>query len=172
MSDKPAPEARRKAQAGKKNALTTAPDGASPKAAARSGGDQPPEGVKALALDYPLAIVAGGLAVGVLIGALLPRRQASRLSRPVLAAVAAASEFGMAYAQKALSRAAEVAHEAGAAGNQVLDAAGERADDLASDAAGYADRVAAVVEATPAALRDSGRRLAQGVVRLTSQLRH
>lgn len=164
MSDKP------KAQRAKKQESPGVQDDAvSPLNTAERG---PPEGVKALALDYPLALVAGGLAVGVVIGALLPRRQASRLSRPLLAALGAASEFGLAYAQKALSRANAAAAEASNAGGKVIDAAGDQVDDLAEDAAAYAARIAAAVETAPAALRDSGRRLAQGVVRLTSQLRH
>lgn len=174
MSDKPASGARRKAQGAKKQDLTAVPEGAGPSAGGAGTGDErgPPEGVKALALDYPFALVAGGVVVGVLIGALLPRRQASRLSRPLLAAVGAASEFGLAYAQKALSQANAAAAEAAAAGGKVIDAAGDRADEFADDAADYAGRIAAAVETAPAAIRDSGRRIAQGVVRLTSQLRH
>lgn len=168
MSDKPATAARRKAQSQKSQ---PAQDEAA--ALATTPADRgPPEGVKALALDYPFALVAGSVAIGVLIGALLPRRQASRLSRPLLAAVGAASEFGLAYAQKALSQANAAAADASAAGTKVIDGASDRAGDLANEAADYAERIASAVESAPQAIRDSGRRIAQGVVRLTSQLRH
>lgn len=172
MSDKPEAGARRKAQGRKKQTIPATTEMGKPAKADRS----PPDGVKALALEYPFALVAGGVAVGVLIGALLPRRQASRLSRPLLAAVGAASEFGLAYAQKALSRAAEAAQDASAASGRLIEAAGDRADDLADSAADqaadFAAKTAAAVEAAPAVLRDSGRRFAESVVRLTSQLRH
>lgn len=177
MSDKPANPAARKAQGRKKKPSPSDQDGAAglpvPAGQADPG---PPEGFKALALDYPFALVAGGVAVGVLIGALLPRRQASRLSRPLLAAVGAASEFGLAYAQKAMARAADAAHEASVAGGQLLTAAAERTDDLAEAtadrASDYGERAAALAAAAPAALRGSGQRIAREVVRLTSHLRH
>lgn len=178
MSDKAATGNQRKAAGGKKQTAALAHDGAHE---SEAGGQPvtdrgPPEGVRALALDYPFALVAGGLAVGVLIGALLPRRQASRLSRPLLAVAGAASEFGLAYAQKALTRATAAAHDATAAGSRLLEAAADHADDLAESAgdhaSDYAGRAAAAAGAAPAAIRDSGRKLAQSVVRLTSQLRH
>ena len=136
----------------------------------------PPEGLRALALDYPLALVGGGLVAGVLIGALLPKTKAGRLSRSALALAGVAGEFGLTYARKALDNVSDAAHSAATAGGRVADAVGERTGELidtASEAAAdYSGMAAETAESAVVTLRNSAEGLARQVIKLTSQLRH
>lgn len=134
----------------------------------------PPEGLSALALDYPFALIAGGIVAGVVIGALLPRT--GRLSKSVGALAAVAGEVGLSYARKAIDGVGEAAGTAAEAGGKVASAVGERAGDLieaAGDKAGaYGGKAADNAEQAVASLRHSAAGLARQVIRLTSQLRH
>ncbi|MBC2669395.1 hypothetical protein ACFOON_16520 [Novosphingobium piscinae] len=134
----------------------------------------PPEGVRALALDYPFALIAGGIVAGVVIGSLLPR--SGRLSKTVGALAAVAGEVGLSYARKAIDGVGEAAGTAAEAGGKVASVVGERAGDLieaAGDKAGtYGGKAAETAEQAVASLRHSAEGLARQVIRLTSQLRH
>lgn len=55
-----------------------------------------PETLSALVRQYPAAVFAGGLAVGLLAGALLPKRGSGLLGQRALALAAAAGELGLA----------------------------------------------------------------------------
>lgn len=73
---------------------------------------EPPESLSALVRQYPAAVFAGGLAVGLLAGALLPKRSSSgKLGKQVLALAATAGELGMALGQQALDRTQDAARE-------------------------------------------------------------
>lgn len=150
----------------------------------------PPEGYKALAMDYPFAIVLGGLALGAIAGALLPRSAARKLVRGAVAAAGVAGELGLTYGRQALDAAGDLTGnrreklgtigeklaELGETVSEAAGAYGRKAADLAGDAAATAGKAAgkAAESAGDAAgsARDSGMKIARQVIRLTSQLRH
>lgn len=153
-------------------------------------GQQPPEGYRALAMDYPFALVLGGLALGAIAGALLPRSVARKLARGVAAAAGVAGELGLAYGRQAIDAAGELSDEGrnklGGLGEKLAElgetvaesagAYGRKAADLAGDAAAGAGKAAgkaagAAGDAADTA-RESGMKIARQVIRLTSQLRH
>src|SRR6185369_15286450 len=72
---------------------------------------EPPEGYRALAMDYPFTLVLGGLAVGAIVGAMLPRSAARKLGRAAIAAAGVAGELGMAYGRQAMDAAGELTDE-------------------------------------------------------------
>lgn len=150
----------------------------------------PPEGYRALAMDYPFALVLGGLAVGAIAGALIPRSPASKLARGAMAAAGLAGELGLTYGRKALEAAGDVADDGreklGGIGGKLADLgqaigaeAGEysrKVADLAAQAASGAGQAAdkavgAAGDATENA-RVTGMKIARQVIKLTSQLRH
>jgi len=94
----------------------------------------------AFAKKHPVATVAGGLAVGILIAGMFkgPRRAAVQGGTRLAGLAAVGAELAMAYAAKAY----EAAKEAGDDGLDWLEelsaAAGERARTIGSDAADYA----------------------------------
>lgn len=143
----------------------------------------PPEGLKALAMDYPFALVAGGVVLGALAGALLPRSAARRLAQAAIGAATVAGELGMTYGRQALDAATEAGSEGrqkigeltdrlgefgGTLGDGAADA-GRRAASATTDAG---RRAAAVAGDAAETARDAGLKIAQQVIRLTSQLRH
>jgi len=150
----------------------------------------PPEGYRALAMDYPFAIVIGGLALGAIAGALLPRSAARKLARGVVAAAGVAGELGLTYGRQALDAAGDLSDEGreklGTIGEKLAElsesvseaagAYGRKAADLAGDAASSAGKAAGKAAETAGdaagSARDSGMKIARQVIRLTSQLRH
>ena len=62
---------------------------------------EPPEGFVALAMEYPFAAIAGGLAIGVLAGSLLPRGVARRFARGAVSAALLAGNLGREYGLQA-----------------------------------------------------------------------
>lgn len=103
----------------------------------------------AFAREHPIATVAGGLALGILVSGLFPRsptRKAGRkLSRKAMGLMAIGAELAMAYAQQAMEAAGE-ARQAGA----------EKLGDWSEDAADY---VASARESA----RDTGKSIAQAL---------
>ena len=71
----------------------------------------PPEGIVALAMEYPFAAIAGGLAIGVLAGTLLPRGVGRSFARGAVSAVALAGKVGREYGMQALETAGEVGRD-------------------------------------------------------------
>jgi hypothetical protein len=95
---------------------------------------EPPETYADLGRDYPVALVAGGLAAGLLAGMLLPRGTGRKLIKGAAAMAIAAGEVGKTYGQQALDAAGEgreklkdLGHEAGDLGKKLSDAAGPAA---------------------------------------------
>lgn len=125
----------------------------------------PPEGVRALAMEYPFAMLAGGIVAGMVIGALLPRANTGRLARNVGALASVVGELGLAYARKAVDGVSDVAENAAEAGGKVAEAAGETVQT-------YSGKAAETAEHAVANLRQSAEGLARQVIRLTSHLRH
>ena len=62
----------------------------------------PPEDYVALAKDYPVAIIAGGLAIGLLAGALLPRGFGRNFARNAIGAAMTAGELGRNYSRQVI----------------------------------------------------------------------
>jgi hypothetical protein len=110
------------------------------------------------AKEHPIATVAGGVAVGVLIAALFkgPRQAAVRGGSKAAGLAAIGAELALAYAQQAM----EVASEAGKAGAKRLDGLGDSARDAGRDAA---DRASDVGETALAATREAGKRLGRAI---------
>ncbi len=137
---------------------------------------EPPEGVRALAMDYPFALMLGGLAVGVVVGAFIPKGTARRLTRGAIAAATVAGDLGMTYGRNTLDAASDTAATVTREGRQKLDdLSGILADlsETVSENANVASKRArhAAGDAADGA-REAGLRIAQTVMRLTSQLRH
>jgi ElaB/YqjD/DUF883 family membrane-anchored ribosome-binding protein len=106
----------------------------------------PPEDYRSLAREYPWLTVAAGAGLGLLAGALLPKRLGGKLGKRALGAATVAAELGL-----ALSR-------------QASDAAGEKTAPLrqrAGRAAGSARSGA----------RSAGASLAREAIRLVARVR-
>lgn len=134
----------------------------------------PPEGLRALALDYPFALLAGGLVAGVVIGSLLPR--SGKLTKGAAALAGVAGELGLSYARKAVENMTDAAQSATQVGGRVVDSVSEKSGDLidavSGSASDYSELAAETVESAAVALRNSAEGFARQVIRLTSQLRH
>jgi hypothetical protein len=121
----------------------------------------PPESLSDLARDYPGLVVVGGIALGLLVGALLPRGTARRLAQGAVAAAAASGEAGLSLARSARARAESAASDAGEQLAELKDEAATSAGKLrrrASRAAGDAS--------------GAGLDIARAGLRLLSSLRH
>lgn len=136
----------------------------------------PPEGLKALAMDYPFALMLGGVAAGVVIGALLPKGAARKLTRGAIAAATVAGELGLTYGRNTLEAANETAATVTREGRLKLeDLSGKLADlseSVGENANEAGKRALAVASDAAEGARGTGLRLARQVIKLTSQLRH
>jgi hypothetical protein len=144
---------------------------------------EPPEGYRALAMDYPFALVLGGLAIGAIAGVLIPRSAARKLGRAAIAAATVAGELGVAYGRQARDAAEELADSGrkrlADLGDSVSDGAGvygrkasELAEQVASTAGEVAGKAAETAGVGADTARQAGLKIARQVIRLTSQLRH
>jgi len=159
---------------------------------------EPPEGYKALAMDYPFALILGGLALGAIAGAVLPRRAGRKLVQGAVAAAGIAGELGKTYGRQALDTVGEAADSvtgksrgslgalgeklvelgeavgeaAGAYGRKAADVAVETASAAGAAAGKAADKAGHLAEDGAANARETGLKIARQVIRLTSQLRH
>ncbi|MEP7222098.1 MAG: hypothetical protein ABI673_05460 [Novosphingobium sp.] len=98
----------------------------------------PPEGFVALAMDYPFAAIAGGLAIGLLAGSFLPRGTGRRLAKVATSAALTAGSIGRDYGMQALEtvgeasrdgrqKLGELGHAAAAQGKRALHTTDEQA---------------------------------------------
>jgi ElaB/YqjD/DUF883 family membrane-anchored ribosome-binding protein len=112
----------------------------------------------AFAKEHPIATVAGGVAVGVLIAAMFkgPRRAAVKGGSKAAGLAALGAELALAYAQQAM----EAANEAGKAGAKRLDGFGETARSASRDAA---HRASDAGEAALSVTREAGKRLSKAI---------
>jgi hypothetical protein len=110
------------------------------------------------AKEHPIATVAGGIAVGVLIAGLFkgPRRAAMRGGSKAAGLATLGAELALGYAQQAM----ETATEAGRAGAKRLEPLGETARDVGRDAA---ERAGDAGGAALAVTRAAGRRLGKAI---------
>lgn len=112
----------------------------------------------AFAKEHPLATVAGGVALGVLIAGMFkaPRRAAARGGAKAAGLAAIGAELALAYAQQAM----EAASDAGRAGARHLDGLGDTARSVGRDAA---HRASDAGETAMAATREAGKKLSKAV---------
>jgi hypothetical protein len=80
---------------------------------------EPPEGYRALAADYPFALLLGGLALGAIAGAVLPRRAGRKLIQGAVAAAGVAGELGRTYGRQALDTVGDAAGAVGDAAGSI-----------------------------------------------------
>lgn len=67
----------------------------------------PPEDYRSLAREYPWLTVAAGAGLGLLAGALLPKKAGSKLGKRALGVATVAAELGLALSRQAGSKAAD-----------------------------------------------------------------
>lgn len=112
----------------------------------------------AFAKEHPIATVAGGVAVGVLIAAMFkgPRRAAVKGGNKAAGLAAIGAELALAYAAQAL----ESANEAGRAAAPKLEKFGGTAREVGRDAV---DRAGEAGDAALAVTRAAGKRLTRAI---------
>lgn len=110
--------------------------------------------------EHPIATVAGGLAIGVLVSSLFKRSPTRKAGRKAAGLAAVGAELAWNYAQQAMA----AAHEAGRAGADRLedlgDTVGSSARTLGRNAA---DRAGDLREGASAIARDAGSRIGRAV---------
>lgn len=87
----------------------------------------PPEKISGLAAEYPGLVIAGGLALGLLAGSLLPRSAGTKLSRRTTALVGIVSEVGLVLGKQALERASTASRDGRGKLGELGDVLGEKA---------------------------------------------
>lgn len=117
----------------------------------------PPEDWRGLADEHPWLVVAAGAGIGLLAGALLPKRAGSKTATRALGLAAAGAELAMALSRNAREAAGESARE----GLSRLDEGTAPLRRRAGEMAGSASRSA----------RSTGVRLAGEAIRLATRLR-
>ena len=112
----------------------------------------------AFAKEHPIATVAGGIAIGVLIAGMFkgPRHAAIRGGSKAAALAALGAELALGYAQQAM----EAAGEVGKAGAKHLDGLGDTAKSVGRDAA---HRAGDASEAALSVTREAGKRLSKAI---------
>ncbi len=85
---------------------TFEPEGPAPSATA-----DPLRKIRNFASDHPAVVIAGGLAIGALTLALLPKKTGGKFARRALAAAAAAGEIGLAVSRQARDKAEEATRD-------------------------------------------------------------
>lgn len=97
---------------------------------------EPPESLADLAREHPGLILAGGLAVGLLVGALIPRRKGGRLLRNAASLAAVAGELALMLGEQTREKAdgargqiADLSRKAGSAGRRVAHSGLEKGDE-------------------------------------------
>ena len=120
----------------------------------------PPETYRSLAGEYPWATVLGGLALGALAGALLPRAAGRKLGRRALAVATVAGELGLAFSKTARDKASEVGRDGIAKLGDLSESVGENTAELRQRAGHAAGRA-----------RSRGLELAGRAVKLAARVR-
>jgi hypothetical protein len=79
-----------------------------PSALAKVPDRDPPETYTDLARDYPIALIGGGVVIGLLAGALLPRGIGRKVGKGILTGALMAGELGRSYSAQAKERLGDV----------------------------------------------------------------
>lgn len=110
----------------------------------------------AFAKEHPIATVAGGLAIGILVSGLFKRSPTRKLGSKAAGLAAIGAEFALAYAQQAL----EAANEAGKVGASKLEDLGSSA--RSAGRAG-AERAGDLSETALQVSRDAGKKISKAI---------
>ena len=121
--------------------------------------------VRSIVEDHPVAVIAGGLVLGVLLARFLPRSGISRLSGRAMALAAAGAELAALYGSKAVDGAGEAARD----GREKLGEIGGTISESAGEARRRTLDLADVAIAGARAVGDSAARRVAG---LASKVRH
>lgn len=114
----------------------------------------------AFAKEHPVATVAGGLAIGILVSGLFKRSPTRKLGSKAAGLAAIGAEFALAYAQQAL----EAANEAGRVGASKLEDLGETLGGTARTAGrAGAERAGDLGETALSVSRDAGKKLSKAI---------
>src|SRR5688572_25359187 len=112
------------------------------------------------AKEHPIATVAGGLALGILVSSLFKRSPTRKMAGRAAGIAAIGAELALAYAQQAMA----AANEAGKAGADRLGDLAETAGSSArSTGRAAADRASDLGEAARVVARDAGKRLSKAL---------
>jgi len=122
-------------------------------------GQQPAGGVKDFVREHPVLVVAGGLAVGALAAALIPRRNREKVAKGANHFAEAATAAGIALGKHLLDRAETASDELRRHGGQIAG----KVEELGGAARDQAGRILA-----PAEKAASG--TAQRIVELASEI--
>lgn len=120
----------------------------------------PPESYRELGGDYPVALLVGGLAVGLIAGALMPRSVGRRIARGAVAMAAIAGELGSDYGRKVIDGAAEIAK----------DGRGKLGE-LSESAGGYGKATTGAASASARRGRDLAITIVQEAIKIVTNLR-
>ncbi|MEO7247314.1 MAG: hypothetical protein ABIW31_02580 [Novosphingobium sp.] len=120
----------------------------------------PPETYKELGGDYPVALVIGGLAIGLIAGALLPRSVGRRIARGAVAMAAVAGELGSTYGRKVIDGAAEVSRDGR-----------EKLGELSGNAGDYGRAATTAASASARRGRDLAITIVQEAIKIAAKLR-
>lgn len=115
--------------------------------------NQEQESVVGFVRKHPAAFIAGGILLGVVAGALLPRGTGRRLAKSATAVAVAAGQAGLHLSQQARDTAEDLTRE----GREVLERNAEAAQRRATELAGNA--------------RETGSRLVEQAVELAARVR-
>lgn len=120
----------------------------------------PPESLAQLAREHPGLVLGGGLLLGVLAGALLPRGAARRLAQGAIATAAMGGEASLAFARQAREGARSAAEETTTRLREIEERAGDGARRLRKSTAAAAGSASS-----------AGHDIARAGLRLLSSLR-
>jgi hypothetical protein len=115
--------------------------------------------------EHPAVFIAGGVALGVVIGALIPKRTGSSVAKRALALAATAGEIGLAASRQAREGAEKAAHEAKGLAGKAATEAGKLIDRDSVIVREKAGQLASVA-------REAGQRVAERASDLASRLKH
>lgn len=133
--------------------MTTAPK-TEPTILADDGSDEEKKKFSDYVREHPGAFIAGGVVLGVVLGALFPKRAGGAVAKRALALAAAAGEIGLAAGRHAREGAEKAAHDA----KDLID----RDSSIVREKAGQ----------LAAAARETGHRVADRASGLASRLKH
>jgi ElaB/YqjD/DUF883 family membrane-anchored ribosome-binding protein len=122
--------------------------------------DYPPEDVRSLAGQYPWLTVAAGAGMGLLLGALLPKKAGSKLGKRAFTLATIGAELGLALSKQARERAGE-------AGRDGLAKLGDLGESLGENTGEFRRRAGRAAGSA----RSTGLTLARQAVKLAARAR-
>lgn len=130
---------------------------------------EPPEQFSGLLAEYPGLAIAAGLGLGLLAGAVLPRRAGRKLARGAFFLASTGGELGMILGKQALRKADDATRDGRQKLGETVSGAAHKAADASRKAGAQAKDAA--TDASERA-RDLGLGLAKMAIDAASKLRH